>query len=293
MNIVFIGASHFGLQCLQKIMGLNECSVTGVVTAPQTFSISYSKAGVKNILHADISKFCEDKNIPYEMMDNSMSDPELLEKVKAWKPDIFIVSGWYHMVPKSWRKVAPAYGLHASLLPDYSGGAPLVWAIINGEEKTGISLFQFADGVDNGPLVAQNSTPITNEDTIKTLYDRIESLGIKLLEENLPKLANGTVQLSIQNEEKRRLFPQRCPDDGLIDWSWPALRIYNFIRAQTKPYPGAYTINNNSKMKIWSCLVSDKQFTEHSIGELILKDGTIFVPCGENTAIQIIESSIE
>ena len=89
-----------------------------------------------------------------------MRDPALLEKVACWKPEAFLVSGWYHMVPRKWRALAPAYGLHASLLPDYSGGAPLVWAMIKGEEKTGITLFQLGDGVDDGPILGQAETPI-------------------------------------------------------------------------------------------------------------------------------------
>lgn len=293
MKVVFIGASHFGLKCLKKIIESDSCTIVGAVTAPQKFSISYSKSKVKNILHADVFSICQDHDIPCTTMNNSMSDPNLFEKVKSWKPDMFIVSGWYHMVPKMWRDLAPTYGLHASLLPDYSGGAPLVWAIINGEKTTGISLFQFDDGVDNGPLIAQEKTNIENEDTIKTLYDRIEILGLKLLEDNLPRLANGTAKLTIQDESRRRLCPQRCPDDGIIDWSWPAERIYNFVRAQTKPYPGAFTVQSNKKTTIWSCLVADKNVTNINNGEFITEDGTLFIACGNDTAIQVIESSTE
>jgi methionyl-tRNA formyltransferase len=83
-----------------------------------------------------------------------MNEPGLFQTVTSWNPDAFLVAGWYHMIPKIWRNLAPAYGLHASLLPDYSGGAPLVWAMINGETKTGVTLFQMDDGVDSGPIVA-------------------------------------------------------------------------------------------------------------------------------------------
>ena len=91
-----------------------------------------------------------------------MNESLLIEKVNAWKPDLFIVVGWYHILPKSWRNLAPAYGMHASLLPNYSGGAQLFWAMINGEKKTGITLFKMDDGIDSGPIVGQKNNPSSN-----------------------------------------------------------------------------------------------------------------------------------
>ena len=171
------------------------------------------------MLDADLAGLCADHSIPVLNLHEGMHDEGLLPQVKLWDPDIFVVCGWYHMVRGSWRAVAPAYGLHASLLPDYSGGAPLVWAIINGEEKTGITLFQLADGVDNGPVVGQEETSIHPDDTIASLYLRIEDLGIDLLLSHIPQLAKGSALHTPQDESHRRVFPQRGPKDGLIDWN--------------------------------------------------------------------------
>ncbi|MBI4375242.1 MAG: methionyl-tRNA formyltransferase [Elusimicrobia bacterium] len=217
-----------------------------------------------------------------------MKDPDLMDRVRSWAPDMFLVAGWYHMVPRPWREMAPAYGLHSSLLPDYSGGAPLVWAMINGETKTGITLFQLADGVDSGPVVGQLAADILPEDTIATLYQRIESLGIELLVKQLPRLANGSAQLTPQDESRRRLFPQRGPEDGIIDWSRPACQIYNFIRAQTKPYPGAFTFHQADKVTIWSSqLVPHKHFPFPPCGQIKTMDGQIFVGCGNESVLEI------
>ena len=123
------------------------------------------------------------------------------------------------MIPKRWRELAPANGLHASLPPDYSGGAPLVWAMINGESRTGITLFQMDAGVDFGPIVGQKEEQILPSDTIATLYSRIEERGLELLQEVLPQLVHGTLKLKQQDENKRRIMPQRSPEDGLIDWN--------------------------------------------------------------------------
>lgn len=148
-----------------------------------------------------------------------MKDPELFSKVSSWQPDAFLVAGWYHMIPLEWRELASAYGLHASMLPDYSGGAPLVWAIINGEKQTGITLFKMDGGVDSGPIAAQISEPIFHDDTIATLYARIEECGLKLIRNALPALAKGDLLLQEQDERHRRIFPQRSPEDGLISWA--------------------------------------------------------------------------
>jgi methionyl-tRNA formyltransferase len=173
-----------------------------------------------------------------------MSDPLLIKTILKWKPDFILVVGWYHMVPKSIREIALTAGLHGSLLPDYSGGAPLVWAIINGESEAGITFFQFSDGVDNGHIIGQAKEMISFSDTIFTLYSRIEDKGLQLLKNHLPEIARGEAVFVEQDESKRTIFPQRGPEDGEIEWNQPAKNIYNFIRAQTKPYPGAFTTYN-------------------------------------------------
>lgn len=233
MKLVFIGAGHFGLRCLELVCGLPEVSVTGVVTAPPVFSISYRPTGVTNVLHAGVAGYAEAQGVPVAILQQRMNESGLLESVQTWQSDAFLVVGWYHMIPKAWRALAPAYGLHALLLTDYSGGAPLVWVMINGETKTGITLFQMDDGVDSGPIADQSKEPIHSTDTIATLYPRIEERGLELLRHALPALAAGTLTLRPQDENKRRIMPQRAPEDGRIDWAQDAIAIDRFVRAQT------------------------------------------------------------
>jgi methionyl-tRNA formyltransferase len=252
MRVVFIGSSRFGLRCLDLINRLPFIKIVGVITGLKTFPISYRPEGVTNVLHADVQAFCNAIDLPCVTLERSMKENALHEAVVRWNPDAFLVVGWYHMIPKSWREIAPAYGLHASLLPDYSGGAPLVWAMINGEKKTGITLFQMDDGVDSGLIVGQVEESILERDTIETLYARIENLGLELLESALLRLASKTADFRAQNESNRRIFPQRTPKDGLIDWTKDAIFIDRFIRAQTRPYPGAYTFLNGDRLIIWA-----------------------------------------
>jgi methionyl-tRNA formyltransferase len=250
-RIVFIGASKFGLRCLERLLELPGCHVVGAITAPRTFRISYRPQGVTNVLHADIGSAAASSGVPCHLMRGSMSDAETLEAASAWRPELFVVAGWYHLLPKRFRAIAPAVGLHASLLPDYAGGAPLVWAMINDEAKTGITLFYLGDGVDDGPILGQVEEPIRESDTIATLYARIEERGLGLLARHLPEIAAGTARAIAQDASRRRVFPQRSPEDGRIDWSWPARRVFNFVRAQTRPYPGAFAFYRGEKLTVW------------------------------------------
>lgn len=289
MRVVFVGASEFGLRCLGEIGGLPGISVAGVVTNPKTFPISYSKAPVTNVLHADFVAWANSRNLPCFEMLHGMSDPFLLEWVRALTPQLFIVVGWYHLLPRSLREIAPAVGLHASLLPDYSGGAPLVWAMINGETETGISLFQLADGVDSGPVYGQVREEIRAGDTIATLYARIEQRGLELLRTHLPRIARGEAVPWLQDESRRRVFPQRSPLDGRIAWDRDAGFIVRFIRAQTRPYPGAFTTLAGDPLTIWAA--SPRLDSENYDPGTVVRDGDSFRICCGSGSIVLAEVS--
>jgi methionyl-tRNA formyltransferase len=285
MNIVFIGASKFGLQCLDCCIEMPDVNVVGVITAPEKFYISYRPSGVTNVLHADLAARAREERIPVAMLDSTMSDPTLFDEVKVWQPDLFIVAGWYHIIPKHWRAIAPAYGLHASLLPDYRGGAPLVWAMINGEVKTGITLFLMSDGVDSGPIAGQVEESIQIDDTIATLYTRIEKRGLALLRNVLAEMAKGVVTLRQQDESKSRIMRQRVPEDGLINWRQDAKTIDRFIRAQTRPYPGAFSTLNGNPITIWRAQ-PDPQCRNYKPGDVFQITGNSYaVACAVGSLV--------
>lgn len=281
MRLVLIGATKFGLRCLELAHGLSCCSLVGIVTARRKFPISYRAEGVINVMHADVPGFASEHSLDCKTIEQGMNDPGLLETVTAWNPDAFLVVGWYHMIPKSWRKIAPAYGLHASLLPDYSGGAPLVWAMINGETKTGITMFQMDDGVDSGPIVGQAEEPIHPDDTIATLYARIEERGLELLVSALPRLADGSATLQPQPLQGRQVMPQRSPEDGRIDWRKSSQVVDRFVRAQTKPYPGAFTIHKSDRLIIWAARCSNQEAPQLGEGNVLHNNEACSVVCGD------------
>ncbi len=276
LRILFFGASKFGFKVIQEISNYKNAKLVGIISAPQNFRISYSKKKVKNFLFHDFEAFSNENKIPFALMKNKMDDDELFNFGKRSNPDIIIVAGWYHMITKKWRKLAKCYGLHASLLPKYSGGAPLVWAMINNEKETGISFFEMDSGVDTGKIVSQKKVEISPNDTIQTLYEKIQNSALEIISETLPMFYEGKVTLKDQDHSKRTIYPQRKPSDGEIDWNKSSEYIERFIRAQTKPYPGAYTIVKGKKIRIWKAKISKEKFEDALPGKLVKRNETSF-----------------
>ena len=257
MRIVFFGASTLGYRCCRQLLEMGQ-QVVGLFTIPRDFAISYSPgAPVRNVLHADFHALGETRGIPVVSVEGKMAS--YADQLAALKPDLLVVIGWYYMIPSTLRALAASgcVGIHGSLLPRYRGGAPLVWAMINGETETGVTLFHFADGVDDGDIVAQRAFEIGSHDTIATLLAKAEVASLELVSEYIPLLASGDAPRIPQDHTDATTVPQRSPADGQIDWSWDAARIDRFIRAQTHPYPGAFTMVGGKRVRIWAADVED------------------------------------
>ncbi|EAY29765.1 methionyl-tRNA formyltransferase [Microscilla marina] len=241
MKIIFLGATQFSQEIFLHLLE-NNIKIHTVFTIPQEFKISYSSSKVKNYNYANLQEIAQEHNVNTieieSTKDNRISDH--YDYIKEMEPDLILVMGWYYMVPEKIRNLAKygTWGIHASMLPDYAGGAPLVWAIINGEEETGVSLFKLDNGVDDGDLIRQKSFIITFEDTIKEVYAKATIASKEILLDALQNIQD--IQFIPQDKSKIQVFPQRSPKDGEIDFQKPAYEIYNFIRAQSSPYPGAF-----------------------------------------------------
>lgn len=168
-------------------------------------------------------------------------------------PDLLLTVSWRYLVPAPVYQQSRlgAFVFHDSLLPAYRGFAPTVWAIANGEDHTGVSLFEIAEGVDTGPLVAQRRVPIGPNDTIGDLLPRVTETYLDLLAEQLPALLAGNAPRIAQDERLATYTCRRLPEDNQIDWTRPAGEIYNLIRAVSAPYPGAFTSFEGHKLTIW------------------------------------------
>lgn len=265
MRTLFFGSTDLGYQCCERLLERGE-NIVGLFTIPREFRISYSpNQPVKNVLFRDFHELGDRFGVPVTDVTGKMD--EYFERVADVKPDLIVVIGWYYMVPRRIRELAAkgCVGVHASLLPRYRGGAPLVWAMINGEKQSGVTLFHFADGVDDGDIVAQKQFPIEPTDTISEVLEKATQASIDIVEEYVPRLADGTAPRNPQDHSKATTVPQRSPSDGLIDWSWDPVRINNFIRAQTKPYPGAFTYVDDKRVTIWSADVTEREAGQRSV----------------------------
>lgn len=257
MKILLFSATDLGLTCVKAIDETHQV-LSGIVTLPQEFKISYSEKPVKNVRHVSFDDVGRQHNCPVIVYETQQ---KLEQEIRNIQQDLILVAGWYHLVPGVIRAMAPrgCVGLHASLLPKYRGGAPLVWAMIEGEAETGVSLFYLDDQVDAGDIVGQEKFSITTDDTIATLMEKSGQASYLLLKKYLTLLDDGRAPRVKQDSAVATYYPQRFPEDGRIDWSWSADKIHRFIRAQTQPYPGAFTEIDGKKITLWDAHVEEKK----------------------------------
>lgn len=248
IKFAFLGTTSYSRELLLFLIEKDFVPLV-ILSIPQEFNISYSDNKVVNCNYADLKTIAVKYNIQYCEVDSyegkKLSDYyKVLDKLNL---DLLLVLGWYYMIPKTIRNLTKygAWGIHASLLPKYAGGAPLNWAIINGERETGVTLFKIDDGVDDGDIIEQKKFEIDFTDTIKEVYSKATYESKNILYDNLSNLSK--IVFKKQDKSKRKIHPQRTPEDGEIDLSKSAIELYNFVRAQSSPYPGAYINTSDGK----------------------------------------------
>ena len=183
---------------------------------------------------------------------------EVIEQIKAAQPD-FLFSFYYrNMLKAPLLDIATrgCYNMHGSLLPKYRGRVPVNWAIIHGETETGATLHAMTEKPDNGAIVAQESVPIAINDTAQEVFTKVTGAAERALDQVLPALLAGTAAHTPQDLTQGAYFSGRKPDDGRIDFTWGGQRIHNFVRALTRPYPGAFaditTTGGSKRIFIWA-----------------------------------------
>ncbi len=178
-------------------------------------------------------------------------DPDVIEILRRLEPEVIVVAAYGQILPKEILAL-PKYGcinIHASLLPLYRGAAPINWAIIHGETRTGNTIMQMEEGMDTGAILLQEAIPIDPKDTAGTLMEKLSSLGAKLITAALPLVEAGKLTPKPQDGSKATLAPLLKKEDGLINWKLSALEIHNQVRGLT-PWPSAYTFLGETMVKI-------------------------------------------
>jgi methionyl-tRNA formyltransferase len=251
LNIAFLGTTAFS-RALLGVLIAHDYVPKLVFTMPETFDISYADGKqVKNYNHVCLRDICDAHDIPcYEVARGKKTLLDYQAELLAADLDVMLVMGWFYMVPQAVRDLSRlgAWGIHASMLPDYAGGAPLVWAIINGEKETGVTLFRLDDGVDDGDIIAQERILIDTADTIKEVCDKVTGVSETMLLSTLGGYPN--IKFVPQEKEIITVYPQRKPEDGALDLTLSSMDMYNFIRAQSSPYPGAFIRTSDGKKLI-------------------------------------------
>lgn len=241
--IFFIIGKERGLDCIRDMIQSNEDIAGALIMKEDEHELEeFSK---------EISLLLKNRSIPH-LITKSAKDKKYYGFIKNLQPSLIVVMGWRTLLPAEIIRIPRlgVVGVHESLLPKYRGFAPVNWVVINGETKTGVSLFFIGEGVDSGDIIGQKTIMISKEDTAWDLYKKTSSASIELLKTFLPHLKKGTAPRKKQNIRSETYACSRTPDDGLIDWSDSTANIYNLIRGLSYPYPGAFTYINGKKITI-------------------------------------------
>ena len=237
LRIVFMGTPEFAVPSLRALVA-GGYQVVGVVTAPD------KPAGRGQRMHeSDVKIAARELGLPI-LQPVKLRDPEFVEALRAWQPDLGIVIAFRMLPEVVWAMPRlGTFNLHASLLPQYRGAAPINWAIINGETETGVTTFLLNHEIDKGAIIGQIRVPIGAEDTIGTMYERLMEVGTGLVLDTVERIAAGEIQPVEQQQIDDRTLkpaPKIFKEDCRIDWSQPGRRIVDFIRGLS-PYPAAWT----------------------------------------------------
>jgi methionyl-tRNA formyltransferase len=209
--------------------------------------------------------------------------------IGALQPSIIYSFSYRHLIPESVLELAShgAFNLHPSLLPAYRGRAPVNWVLVNGERETGVTLHHMVARADAGDIVGQRAIAIDDSDNALTLYHKLVPQGVELIDELHPKIVAGTAPRRKMDIAKGSYFGRRKPDDGRIDWRWPARKIFNLVRAVTHPYPGAFCFVDGHKLLVWEAKIGAETGMRGEPGKVLheMADGALEIAAGEGSVI--------
>lgn len=244
LRIVFMGTPDFAVSSLQILLE-NDYDIVGVITSPDKLG----GRGRNQVIESAVKKFAKAKGL-HILQPTNLKSPEFIEELKSLKADLQIVVAFRMLPVVVWDMPSlGTYNLHASLLPAYRGAAPINWAIINGESKTGLTTFKLKHEIDTGDIAFQVDVLIHDHDTAGTLHDRLMEEGAKLVLRTVDALHDDVLELQSQKNSQVTKAPKIYHDTCMIDFDQDVTTVYNFIRGLS-PYPLAWTNFIGKKMKI-------------------------------------------
>ena len=257
MKIIFMGTPDFSVGTLEALVEAGH-EVVLAVTQPDK-----PKGRGKEMQFTPVKECAMKYNIPV-FQPRKVREPECIEELRKYNADIMVVVAFGQLLPKEILEMTP-YGcvnVHASLLPKYRGAAPIQWAIIDGEEVTGVTTMQMNEGLDTGDMLLKTIVPIEAKETGGSLFDKLAEAGAKLCVETLEGLQNKSITPETQGETPTAYAKQIKKELGNINWTKPGVEIERLIRGLT-PWPSAFTDWSGKVMKIWDAEIvegsSDKE----------------------------------
>lgn len=279
-RVVFVGSKSLGLRCFETMHRLEPDALVGMVTVDD-------RDDTRSRLDALVVT-AEGLGVPVAILSRPS---ELKDAIAELEPELCVVSGWYWLLPPSVLGAMPRgfVGFHPSSLPRYRGFAPVVWAMINGEEEIGLSLFSLASGLDDGDIWAQRRIPVGEDERIGEVLKRVEDTAVEILETSYKGLLEGTITPTPQPADGASYCGMRIPSDGIIDWKRPAREVHNWIRAQSEPYPGSFTYLDGGRITVWRSRLADGHYFG-APGQVVGTRGdAALVVCGGGTLLSVEE----
>jgi methionyl-tRNA formyltransferase len=280
MRVVFLGTPEFAVPSLQALASCGH-QVAAVFTQPDR-----PKGRGNQIAESPVKLAARTLEIPIYQPER-IRRPESVEQLRQLQAEMMIVVGYGQIIPQTIIDL-PRYGIlnvHASLLPKYRGAAPIQWAIANGETETGVTIMQIDAGLDTGDMLLKATAAIKPDETAPELSARLAPLGAELLLDAMRQIEDRTVRREKQDDTQATLAPILKKEDGLIDWSRPAQRIYNRLRGFT-PWPGAYTTFRAQQLSVLRARPTERRLAP---GLIEVEKRRVFAGCGENTALELLE----
>lgn len=247
MRIIFMGTPQFAVPSLSALSDHHD--VVLVITQPDR-----PKGRGRNLAEPPVKLYAAAHNIPVIQPESLKNNNEVFEIIKGKNPEVIVVAAYGNILPKEILEI-PRYGcinVHASLLPNYRGAAPVNWAIINGEPVTGVTIMKMNQRLDAGDIILTREVKICNEDNALTLTDKLSLLGADTLLEALSMIESGTANYSPQDEGQATYAPMLSKEMGHINWNKSMEEIMNLVRG-TYPWPGAYFYLNGKMIKVMDC----------------------------------------
>lgn len=267
--VVFMGSKVAGLLLCEAICQMLHGKLAAIICPDDSEDARSTLTGFRSL--------AERYGVPLQVV---ATRADTLRWLDHYQARLAFVHGWYQIIPVDGP--CEFYGFHYSPLPKYRGNAPLVWQIINGEPTIGVSFFRFNEGMDEGLLVGQAKVELAVDETIGDALDKANALMLELAARYVPQIVSGAAKLYPQPDEDASYCGLRRPEDGLIDWRAPAKRVHDFIRAQTHPYPGAYTqVQGGGVLRIWCCALEPRCFYGAPGSVVEVSSEWAVVACGE------------